>query len=128
VISNSITSVEVGADRQLVLGEDHPVGLDATELGLAELGAAGHDRAGPRDRDGLAGGHVRGAADDCGGRVAVARVDGADPQAVGVGVLDGLEDLADDEELVPSALAHTVVVDGLHLGAAEREALLERAQ
>ena len=44
----------VGADRELVLGQDHPRRLDAAQLGLAELRAVGHHRAGPRDRDGLA--------------------------------------------------------------------------
>ena len=49
---------------ELVLGQDHPVGLDAAQLGRAELRAVGHDRARPRDGDGLAGGDVRRAADD----------------------------------------------------------------
>ena len=56
--------VVVGADRDLVLGQDHAVGLLPAQLGPLEPRAVGHHRAGPRDRDGLAGGDVRRAADD----------------------------------------------------------------
>ena len=90
--------VVVGADRDLVLGQDHPVGLLAAQLGLLELRAVGHHRAGPRDRDGLAGGDVGRAADDL-RRLARAGVDEADAEPVGVRVAAGLEHLADDEVL-----------------------------
>ena len=76
----------VHADAELVLGEDHPVGLLAAQLGLLELRAVGHDRAGPRDGDGLPGRDVRRAADDL-RLLAPADVDDADRQAIGVGVL-----------------------------------------
>ena len=85
------------AELELVLGEDHPGRLDAAELGLAEHLAAGHHGAGQRDRDGLAGGDVRGAADDR--PLAVAGVDRADREAVGVRVLLGREHVPDDEPL-----------------------------
>ena len=58
------------------------------------------------------------------GDVAVADVDAADAQAVGVGVLRGLEHLADDEVL---ERVDAVVVDGLDLRAGHRQALLELA-
>ena len=80
--------VVVGADRDLVLGQDHPVRLDAAQLGLLELRAVGHHRAGLGDGDDLAGGDVRRAADDL-ALVAGADVDRADGQAVGVRVLLG---------------------------------------
>ena len=59
------------------LGEDHPVRLDAAELGLLDLRAVGHDAAGLHDGDDLAGRDVRRAADDL-ARLAVADVDLAD--------------------------------------------------
>ena len=88
----------LGADRELVLGQDHPVGLHAAQLGHAELGAVGHHRARARDGDGLPRGDVGRAADDL-LRAAVADVDHAHLQAVGVGVPAGLEHRADDEAL-----------------------------
>ena len=97
----------VGADRELVLGEDHPVGLDAAELGLAELVPSGITA------PGLATATVWPAATFgapqtiCDG-VAVADVDQADAEPVGVGVLVGLEHLADDEVL---ERADAVVLD-----------------
>ena len=46
--------VVVGADRELVLGEDHPLRAHAAQLGRLELRAVGHDRAGAGHGDGLA--------------------------------------------------------------------------
>ena len=114
----------VGADRQLVLGEDHPLGLHAAQLGLAQARAVGHDRAGLRDGDRLAGGDVGRAADDR-RDVALADRDLADAQPVGIGVALGLEHAPDDEAI---ELAHAVVVQRLDLGAGHRQALLELAQ
>jgi hypothetical protein len=113
----------LGADPELVLGQDHPVGLDAAQLGHAELGAVGHDGAGPRHGHGLAGGDVGRAAHDLLGPV-VADVDQAHAEPVGVGVAAGLEHLADDEAL---ERVDAVVMDGLDLRAGHRQALLERA-
>ncbi len=108
-------------DGDLVLGEDHPLGLDAAELGLLQLHAARHHRAGPGDRDRLPGLDIGGAAHDLRDVIA-ADVDPADAQAVGVGVAAGLEHLADDEVL---ERVDAVVVDGLDLRAGHREALLD---
>ncbi len=71
----------VGADRELVLREDHPLGGDAAELSRRELGAVGQPRPGPRHGDALAGGDVRSAADDRGGSLGTraAEIDLADP-------------------------------------------------
>ena len=85
----------VGAELELVLGQDHPGRLDSAKLRLAQLLATGHDRPGQRDRDRLARGDVGRAADDR--ALALAVVDDADAQAVGVRVLLGREDVADDE-------------------------------
>src|SRR3954454_12792189 len=113
----------VSDDGELVLGEDHALGLDAAELRLAELRAARHDGARPRDGDRLAGGDVRRAADDLRG-VAVADIDFADAQAVRVRVAAVLEHLAHDEVL---ERFDAVVVHGLDLRPGHRQALLDLA-
>jgi hypothetical protein len=89
--------VGVVADLELGLREDHPVGLDAAELGLAELGAVGHHRPRQRHGDGLAGRDVGGAADDR--PAALAGVDLADTQLVSVGMVLDREHSADDESI-----------------------------
>jgi hypothetical protein len=118
--------VVLGADRDLVLGEDHAVGLLAPELGLLEPRAVGHHRAGSRDRDRLAGGDVGRAADDL-RRLAVAGVDEADAEPVGIGVAVRLQHLAHDEVL---QRGHPVRVHAVDLGAGQRELRreLERLQ
>ncbi len=73
--------VVVGADRELVLGQDHPVRALAAELGHLQLGAVGHDRPRLGHRDRLAGGDVGRAADDLGRLGAVAGVHLADAAA-----------------------------------------------
>ncbi len=113
--------VVVGADRELVLGEDHPVGLDAAQLGPLEPRAVGHDRPGSCDRDDLAGSHVRGAADDL-AHVAVADLDRADREPVGVRVALGAQHAADREVL---ERVDAVAVDGLDLRAGHRQPVLE---
>ena len=112
----------VGADRELVLGEDHPVGLDPTELAHLELRAVGHHRPRPRDRDRLARADVRRTADDL-RRGRAADVDHAQAEAVGVGVAQALEHAADDEVL---GRGDAVVLDPLDLGAGHRQPLGER--
>ena len=84
----------VGAEADLVLGEDHPVGDLAAHLAPLELEPVRQHRAGQRDTDGGAGAEVPGAADDR-ARLALADVDLRDLQAVGVRVLLGLEHAAD---------------------------------
>ena len=113
----------LGADRELVLGQDHPVGLHAAQLGHAELRPVGHDGARARDGDDLPGRDVGRPAHDL-LRAAVAHVDHAHAEAVGVGVPTGLEHAADDEAL---ERVDAVVVDGLDLRAGHGQALLERA-
>jgi hypothetical protein len=114
------------AQAQLVLGADHPVRLDAAQLGLAELRAVGHRRAGQRDRHRLAGGDVRCAADDR-ARLTGADVDRADLQPVGVRVLLGAQHLADDEAV---GGRHADPLDPLELGPGQVEPLgeLDRRQ
>ena len=51
----------IGADRELVLGQDHAVRGDAAELGLAQLDAVREHSAGLGHSHGLAGLHVRSA-------------------------------------------------------------------
>jgi len=114
----------VGADPELVLGEDHPVGLDAPQLRLPERRAVRHHGARPRDRDGLPGGDVRSAADDR-RRRCLADVDHVDRQPVGVRVRLGLEHAADHEVL---ERGDAVVVDRLDLGARHRQPLGERGR
>ena len=113
--------VVLGADRDLVLGQDHPARLLAAQLGLLELGAVGHDRAGRGDRDGLAGRDVGRAADDL-VRLALADVDRADGQPVGVRMALGAQDLADPEEL---ERGDAVAVHAVDLGAGHRQARRE---
>ena len=111
--------VVVGADRQLVLGEDHPVRRDAAQLRLLELRAVGHDRARPRDRDGLAGRDVRRAADDLRlrRRRRSRRVQTVSRSASGWRAV--VEHASDDERV---EVADAVVVDALDLGAGHRKA------
>ena len=107
----------VGPDAELVLGQDHPVGLDAAQPGLAERRAVGHHRAGSGDRDGLPRLHVRRAAHDL-DKLARADVDHAHPQPVGVGVLFGLQHVPDDEVVDRT---HAVVLHPADLGPREVE-------
>ena len=90
--------VVVGADGELVLGQDHPLGGDAAQLRGPERRPVGHDGAGSRDRDRLAGRDVRRTADDRRG-VPLPHGHVADGQAVGVRVALGGEDAPDDEEV-----------------------------
>ncbi len=111
----------VHTDAELVLGEDHAVGLLAAQLGRLELRAVGHDRAGTRDADGLAGRDVRRAADDL-RLLAAPDVDDADRQPVGVGMWLGAQHPADDEVL---QRADAVVLDAVDLRAGHRQARRE---
>ena len=113
--------VVVGADRDLVLGQDHPRGLDAAQLRPSQLRAVGHHGARLGHRDDLAGGHVRRPAHDR-ALVAGPDVDRADGQPVGVRVAFGAEHAADEEVL---ERAHPMPVDGLDLRPAHREQVLE---
>ena len=121
-------SLTPGADLQLVLGEDHPFGDDAAQLRALELGAVGQHRAGQRHGNRLTGGDVRRAADDRRRPVAVAgalaEVDLAHAQAIGVRVRLDVEHAPDDEA---ACIGHAVVVNRLDLRAGHRQALLDLA-
>ena len=105
------------ADPDLVLGQDHPVGLDAAQLRLAERRAVWHHRARARHRHDLARGDVGRAADDR-ARLAGAGVDRADGQAVGIRVRFRGQDVADDEV---GDIPDPNVVQPLHLQPAHRQ-------
>jgi hypothetical protein len=114
----------LGADGDLVLGEDHPVGLHAAQLRAAELGPVGHDRARRGDGHDLPRGDVGSAADDR-PRVAVADRDRADGQPVGVWVALGRQHSPDAEVL---ERADAVGEHALHLRPGHRQPALERVR
>jgi hypothetical protein len=96
----------------LALGAHHAVALDAADLAHLDRGVdAGDIGAGMRDHRGDARAGVRRAADDL--RLAPVGLDAADAEAVGVGVLFGLEHLAQREAGEPRG----GVVHLLHLEA-----------
>ena len=113
----------VGAELELVLGEDHAVGDLAAQLRPLERASVGQHRAGHCDADRCAGAEVPRAADDL-PRLGLADVDPAELQLVGIRVLPGLEHTAGDE---PSEVAVGVgnarPVGALHLGRGDREPL-----
>ena len=85
----------------LALGEHHAVALDTADPADLDRGVdAGDPVAGGRDHHLDAGAGVRGAADDL--LLAVGGQNPADPELVGVGVLHGLDHLADREGREPS--------------------------
>jgi len=111
----------VGAEGDLVLGEDHPVGELAPNLALLELEAVRQHRPGEGDPDGRPRPEVPGAADDL-ARLALADVHAAELQAVGVRVLLRLEHLADAEQAeVAVAVRDPAPLDPLDLGHGDRE-------
>ena len=114
----------VGPDRQLILGQDHAVGLDPSELDLFQTAAVRHHSPRSRHGDGLTGGNVVGAADDLGWS-APADIDHAHAETVGVGVTAALEHLSDHEVL---ARADSVMLHALHLGAGQRQPLGQRGR
>ena len=78
-------------------------------------------RARQRDRDGVAGAEVPGAAHDL-ARLGLADVDPAELQAVGVRVLAGLEHEPGDDQLLDAVLrGQPAALDALDLVAGERE-------
>ena len=83
-------------DPKLVLGENHSRRLDSAQLRLAELCAVRHHGARERHCNGLAGRNVRRAANNC-ARSIVSAIDAADAESVGVWVLLGAQNLADDK-------------------------------
>ena len=116
-------AVVIGADRKLVLGEDHPLRGHAAQLRLLQLRPIGHDRPRARDRHVLPRCHVGGAADNPRGTLGPggAEIDLAYRQAIGVGMALGRKHATHDEVL---ELAHAVMVNRLHLSAGHRQPLL----
>ena len=116
----------VGAELELSLGEDHPARELAAELGLAErLLRPGQSGAWQRDRDGRARAEVPGAAHDL-PRLGLPDVDSAELEPVGIRMLAGLDDPADEEERVVAVLVHGPArLDGVHLGRTDAEAVHE---
>ncbi len=102
------------AQRELRLRQDHPVRLDPAELRLAERRPVRQHRSGERHRDRLPAGDIGGAADDRPG--AVAGVDLADPEPVGVRVLLHREHAADHEALwrADAGVADPLDLDRVH--------------
>ena len=119
----------IAAELELALGQDHPARELAAQLCLSErrLGAR-EPRAGERDRDGRAGAEVPRAADDLPWR-SLPHVDLAELQPVGIRVLAGLEDLADEEETVIAVLVDRPArLDRVHLGRADAQSVRQLAR
>ena len=119
----------VGAEIDLVLGQDHPVGELAAHLALSSFSPFGKHRAGERDGHGRARAEVPGAADDL-ARLALPHVDAAELKPVGVRMLLRLDDLAHAEKPEIAVLVvHAAALDAVDLGRRDREPgrqLLER--
>ena len=86
----------VGAEGDLVFGEDHPVRQLAAKLRRLERDAVRKHGAGKRDGDGCAGSEVPGTAHDL-PRLTFADVDLAELKPIGVRVFSGLEHAPDPE-------------------------------
>ena len=91
-------AVRVGREVQLVARAQHAVADDAHLLGPLDAPVAGQHRARQRDRDALASGDVRRAADDL-ERLAIADRDARERQPVGARMGLDAEQLADDDVL-----------------------------
>ena len=119
----------VRPELQLALGEDHPLGDLAAELGALELRPARQHRPGKRDRDGRARAEVPGAAHDL-DRLPFAHVHAAELQPVGVRMLARLEHVAHAvEPEVPVDVGDTDPLDVLHHADGDvdaRDELVER--
>ncbi len=110
----------IGAEVELVLGQDHPLRELAAELAPLEHEPVRQRRAGERDGDLRAGAEVPGAADDR-VRAVLPHVDRRELQPVGVGMLRRLEDVPDAEE--PEVAGHADPLDAIDLGRTDRERL-----
>ena len=119
----------VGAEGDLVLGENHPVRELAADLPLLELEPAREHRPGQRDGNRRTGAEVPGPADDL-PRLALPHVDLAELEPVRIRMLVRLEHLADAEEPEVAVLVrHAATLDPFDLGGRDRKPgrqLLER--
>ncbi len=111
----------VAGEAQLVARAEHAVADDAHLLGALDTTVAGQDCARKRDRDALARGDVRRAADDRERLRPVPQRHGREAEAVCARVLLDREQLARDDVLPVGA----PTLDGLDLHAQERQAFGE---
>ena len=122
-------SAVVRPELELALGEDHPLGDLAAELGALELRPARQHRPGKRHRDGRARAEVPGAAHDL-DRLPFAHVHAAELQPVGVRMLARLEHVAHAvEPEVPVDVGDADPLDVLHHADGDvdaRDELVER--
>src|SRR5207247_11433209 len=100
----------IRAESDLVLGQDHPVALLATDLAPLELEAVRQHGARQGNRNRCAGAEIPGAADDL-ARLAVADVDDAQLEPVCVRMLPRLEHAPNPEE--PEVAVGVGDADGL---------------
>ena len=96
-VEDEEAAVVIG-EAEFTAAAHHAEGGDATEFAFFDLKAAGEFGAGEGDGDFVADLEVLGAADDL-AVGALADVDLADGEFFGVGVLDGVFDLTDDDEV-----------------------------
>jgi hypothetical protein len=108
------------AETELFDAAHHAVAFDAAEFADVDLEVAREDGAGESQGDFVAYLVVFCAADDL-EDLAVAGVNFADAEAIGVGVLGGLEDLGDDDV----GEVRAALVDGLDLDTGEGEEIDE---
>ncbi len=116
----------VGAEPDLVLGQDHPAGELAAQLALCErVGEAGQACAREPDGNRRADTEVPGAADDL-LRLGVPDLDLAELQLVRVRMMVGREHAADDEVLQVVALVGDAELEhAVHLERRQGEATRE---
>ena len=113
----------IGAQLDLVLGEDHPVAELAPNLASFQLEAGRQDGSRQGNADGGARAEVPGAADDLPG-IALADVHLAELQAVRVGMLDSVEHAAHAEEPeVAVNVRNADRLDSVDLAARDHEAV-----
>ncbi len=113
-------AVAIRGQPQLVARAEHPVADDAHLLGALDPSVTGQDGTRQRHRDALSWGDVRRAADDL-QRLAGAKRDRRQGQAVGTRMLLDREQLADDDVLPVG----TPRLDPLDLHAEQRQAFRE---
>ena len=114
----------IGAELELALGQDHSPRDLAAQLCLPERAIRARKlRAGQRHRDRGARTEVPRAADDL-ARLSLPHIHLAELEPVGVRVLAGLQNLADEEETVIAVLVDRPArLDRVHLGRADAEPL-----
>ena len=113
---------------ELLLAQDHAAGELTAQGAVDDLATIAQHRAGQRHGDGVSGAEVPCAADDLAG-CALACVELAELQAVGVRVLSRLEHEARDHGgVVLRRCREAAFVDRLELGGADRQAGAQRVE